>query len=319
MYDYTLLAVPDMFASGVGATLDLLASAARLARVQGYAAPTWRVVSDEPRVTLSNGLGVDATPLPGPDRSIWIVPGLCLADETSPKTLRERACYRHPIEALKAHASSGGTIAASCSAVFLLEAAGLLARRRATTTWWLGGLLKTLAPTCAIDINKMVVDDGTIVTAGAAFAHLDLMLHLLRSRLSPTLADAVSREMVLDGRQSQAKFVLPAALAGGNDLAGRLVALFEAALPHPPSIEELAAKLGISSRTLLRHIKSSTGRSASALLQSVRINRARMLLETSNLSVEEIAAQVGYADTTALRRLMRRVAQATPRQFRASV
>jgi transcriptional regulator GlxA family with amidase domain len=55
------------------------------------------------------------------------------------------------------------------------------------------------------------------------------------------------------------------------------------------------------------------------LLQSVRINRARMLLETSNLSVEEVAAQVGYADTTALRRLMRRVTQATPQQFRTTV
>ena len=75
----------------------------------------------------------------------------------------------------------------------------------------------------------------------------------------------------------------------------------------------------MSSRTLSRRIKESTGRSVSALLQSVRINRARMLLETSKMSVEQVAEQVGYADTTALRRLMRKVTQATPRQFRTIV
>jgi transcriptional regulator GlxA family with amidase domain len=84
-------------------------------------------------------------------------------------------------------------------------------------------------------------------------------------------------------------------------------------------VAALAKGFHMSSRTLSRRIKESTGRSVSALLQSVRINRARMLLETSKMSVEQVAEQVGYADTTALRRLMRKVTQATPRQFRPMV
>ena len=87
----------------------------------------------------------------------------------------------------------------------------------------------------------------------------------------------------------------------------------------PPTVAELAAELGMSHRTLSRHIKDATGRSVSALLQSVRLHRARLLLESSRMSVEQVAAQVGYADTTALRRLMRKITRATPTQFRTSV
>jgi transcriptional regulator GlxA family with amidase domain len=176
-----------------------------------------------------------------------------------------------------------------------------------------------MEPRCVVDVDQMVIADGNIVTGGAAFAHIDLVLHLLRTRFNPSLADSVSRAMVIDGRQSQAQYIVPTTLANGNELASKLVVCFEAGLPNPPSVAALATEFRMSSRTLSRRIKESTGRSVSALLQSVRINRARMLLETSKMSVEQVAEQVGYADTTALRRLMRKVTQATPRQFRPMV
>ena len=105
--------------------------------------------------------------------------------------------------------------------------------------------------------------DGNIVTGGAAFAHIDLVLHLLRTRFKPSLADAVSRAMVIDGRQSQAQYIVPTTLANGNELATKLVACFEAGLPNPPSVAALATEFYMSSRTLSRRIKESTGRSVS--------------------------------------------------------
>jgi transcriptional regulator GlxA family with amidase domain len=247
------------------------------------------------------------------------VPGLGLDDASAVVQRFSQPDAALAIKALQTQARAGGTIAAACSAVFLLREAGLLAEKRVTTTWWLGGILQQLEPHCVVDVDQMLVADGNIVTGGAAFAHIDLMLHLLRSRFNPSLAEAVSRAMVIDGRQSQARYIVPTALANGNDLAARLVARFEAALPNPPTVAELAAEFCMSHRTLSRHIKEATGRSVSALLQSVRINRARMLLETSKMSVEQVAMQVGYADTTALRRLMRKLTRATPRQFRPVV
>jgi transcriptional regulator GlxA family with amidase domain len=322
MFDFTILALPGAFASGVGATLDILSSAARLANSVGCAALRWRVCSTEETVVLSNGLKIDAAVLPRTPRSdgsIWLVPGLGLedADAVAGRLLDEDA--KQAIKALRAQHEAGGTVAASCSAVFLLQAAGILADRRVTTTWWLGGLLQRLEPHCVVDVDQMVVTDGNVVTCGAAFAHIDLVLHLLRTRFSPSLAAAVSRAMVIDGRQSQAQYIVPATLAGGDELASKLVARFETALPSPPSVAELAAQFGMSSRTLSRRIKEATGRSVSTLLQSVRINRARMLLETTKMSIEQVAEQVGYADTAALRRLMRKVTQATPSQFRPKV
>jgi transcriptional regulator GlxA family with amidase domain len=97
------------------------------------------------------------------------------------------------------------------------------------------------------------------------------------------------------------------------------VARFESALPDPPSVSELAAEFCMSDRTLSRHVRAATGRSTSALLQSVRLTKARVLLETSKLTVEQVAERVGYVDTTALRRLMRKAMGATPRQFRPAV
>lgn len=322
MLDFTILVLPGAFASGVGATLDILSSAARLAGGAGCAAPRWRVYSTEQTVLLSNGLRVEAAVLPKrprSDGSIWLVPGLGIDDaEAAASRFLEPDAIR-AIKALQTHARAGGTIAAACSAVFLLQQAGLLEGRRVTTTWWLGGLLQRMQPDCIVDVDQMVVADGNIVSAGAAFAHIDLVLYLLRTRFNPALADAVSRAMVIDGRQSQAPYIVPMALASGNDLAARLVTRFEKGLPNPPTVAELAAEFCMSHRTLSRHIKEATGRSVSALLQSVRISRARMLLETSTLSVEQIAEQVGYSDTTALRRLMRKLTHATPRQFRSSV
>ena len=322
MLDFTILALPGAFASGVGATLDILSSAAVFASKAGCAVPRWRVYSTQEAVRLSNGLTLDASVLPKrprPDGSIWLVPGLGLNDADAVTRRFSQADVAPVIRALRRHAHAGGTVAASCSAVFLLGEAGLLADKRVTTTWWLGGLLQRLHPDCVVDVDQMVVADGNVVTGGSAFAHVDLVLHLLRTRFGPALADAVSRAMLIDGRQSQARYIVPTALAHGNELAARLVARFEAGLPNPPGVAALATEFCMSSRTLSRHIKESTGRSVSALLQSVRLNRARMLLESSLMSVEQVAEQVGYADATALRRLMRKMTRATPRQFRPMV
>jgi transcriptional regulator GlxA family with amidase domain len=322
MIDFTILVLPGAFASSVAATLDILSAAASLAKTAGCAQPRWRVVSAARMVRLSQGLTVEAGLLPKtgrPDGSTWVVPGLGLDNRRAIEDRLAQPDALRAMEALQDHARAGGTVAASCSAVFLLQSAGLLAGRRVTTSWWLAPLLQQRETRAVVDSDRMVIRDGTVVTAGAALAQTDLMLHLLSTQFSPALADAVSRAILIDGRESQARFVVPAMLANGNELVARLVARFESALPDPPSVSALAAEFCMSDRTLSRHVRVATGRSTSALLQSVRLNKARLLLETSRLTVEQVAERVGYEDATALRRLMRKVMGATPRQFRPAV
>ena len=320
--DFTILVLDGAYLSSVALTLDILSAAASVAARVGVAAPRWRVYSTAGnRVQLGHGFAIDAKPLPKSmraDGSIWIVPGLGLESPLDIPGRLEQDDALTAIKALRAHARRGGTVAASCSAVFLLQAAGLLAGRRATTSWWLAPLLQRLDKNCTVDADRMVIEDGQVVTAGAALAQTDLLMYLLRVRFGPVLADTLSRVLLVDARQAQAPFISPSLLASGSELIGKIIAYAEASLPELPGLAELAAQFCMSERTFTRHVRAATGRSAQDLLQSVRLGRARMLLATSRMTVEQIAGQVGYSDATALRRMMRKLVGATPRQFRPS-
>lgn len=322
MTDFTVLVLEGAYPTSVAVTVDTFRAAARLAPrlgpELGVRAPRWRVVSAYGgQVELQGGLSVATDPLPKRrDDSVWVVPGL--GTETPGAVARR---FAEPdataaARALARHVRGGGTVAASCSAVFLLDAAGLLDGRRVTTTWWLAPLLAERAPGCTVDADRMVCADGPVVTAGAAFAQTDLMLHLLRAYGGSALTDAVARTLLLDAREAQAPYVVPEMLANGDEVVTRIVALVEAALPDPPSVAELAATLALSERTLARHVTRSTGKSTLALVQSVKVRRARSLLGSSRLTVEQVAEAVGYQDATALRRAMRKSVGANPSSYR---
>jgi transcriptional regulator GlxA family with amidase domain len=322
MSDFTILVLPNANATSVAATLDILRAASVLAPRMKLARPTWRVLSANGNVVpVGAGMWVEAKAMPKrsrPDGATWIVPGLGLE---SIKTIEAGLATdeaKRLIDAVSAHAAGGGSIAASCSAVFLLQAAGLLVGRRVTTSWWLASALRQLEPRCIVDADRMICTDGPLTTAGAAFAQIDLMLHLLRIRFGVALAEAVGRILLIEGRQAQAPFVVPMLLSNGNALVARLVAHIESTLPHPPSVKLLADEFRMSQRTLTRRVRDATGKSTMALVHSVRLNRARMLIESTRMTIERVAEHVGYEDATALRRLMRKVAGANPSQYRSA-
>ena len=321
MHDFSVLVLSGAYASSVANTLDILDAAAALAPRLRLPRPRWRLLSPQGGdVALSSGLRIGTQALPvraRADASTWIVPGLGVERpaELAARLARDDAALA--IAALRRHGARGGAVAASCSAVFLLQAGGLLRGRRVTTSWWLASELRRLQADCVVDADRMVCADGPLSTAGAAFAQSDLMLHLLRTRFGSALADVVGKVLLIDGRQAQAPFVVPSMLSNGNELVRRLTQRIEAALPQPPSVAALAEEFAMSPRTLARHVRAATGTGALALVQSVRLNRARALIEGSRMTIEQVAAQVGYEDATALRRLMRRSAGATPSQFRA--
>lgn len=321
MVDLTLVVLDGAYPTGVAVSLDMLRAAAALAPRLGVSAPTWRVRSVAGgTVTLQGGLAVATERLDvrsRQDSSTWVVPGLGTVSARAVTDRLEREDAGAVATAMARHVERGGRIAASCSAVFLLQPTGMLAGKRVTTTWWLAPLLQQLEPACEVDADRMVCADGDLVTAGAAFAQTDLMLHLLRELCGPRVTDAVSRSLLIDARQAQAPYVVPEVLANGDELVSQVVALLEEALPEPPSVAALAVGLGISERTLARKITAATGRSTLALVQSVKLRRARSLLETSSMTVDQIAGAVGYQDATALRRAMKKGIGANPSQYRS--
>lgn len=198
--------------------------------------------------------------------------------------------------------ADGGLAAAACTSTFLLAEAGLLDGRSATTTWWLRDLFVQRYPKVMLDMDRMVVRDGAIVTAGAAFAHIDLAMSLV-ARISPRLASETARALLIDQRPT------PSVAAFTDHLhdQDRLVSDFEAwARTHlhlQVGVADAALALKVTRRTLERHVREGLGTSPYAFLRALRAERATHLRATTSLPAEDIAHRVGYRDAGSVRRL----------------
>ena len=318
--DFLVVVLPGAFAASVAAALAALEAARAIAARTGAAPPRWRVVGPQAgAVVLGNGMRVDVEPLPSrwpAGRPMWLVPGLGTADPANLRAFLAGAHARATAERLRRARARGHELAASCAAVLLLGAAGLLDDRRATCTWWLADELRRIAPRCEVDARRMVVEDGGVFTAGAAMAHLDLMLAVLRHRCGRPLAERVAQALLVESRPSQGRFVHANLLSLGDELAARAEAIVLDAMPAVPSVAELAARLSMSTRTLHRRLRAATGRSPVEFVQSVRLTVAKSLLRSGRLPVERVAERVGYQDAASLRRLVRRALDVSPRQLR---
>ncbi|MEO5559092.1 MAG: helix-turn-helix domain-containing protein [Dokdonella sp.] len=322
MKDFEIVVLDGTNPSGVAMTRDILEASRLFAARSGHALPTWSFHSPTGGpVRLQGGMSIDTQRLPSRKTSqgaVVIVPGIWVENAQG---IRDRIAHEDAetvISYLRRRGKAGATVAASCSAAFLLHAAGLLEGRRATTTWWLSPELSRTAPSTQIEGNRILCVDGPVITAGAAFAQQDVMLYLLRQRFGSALAEGVSRVLLLHERLESAQFVVPSTLATGDALVSKLTKRVEAALPDIPSVTELAKELHISERTLSRHVRHATGMGTNTMIQSIRVHRARTLLRTSRMTIEQVALAVGYRDATALRRLMQRAVGTTPGQVRAA-
>jgi transcriptional regulator GlxA family with amidase domain len=316
--DFSILILPGANPSSVSVTVDILSTAAVLAAQTQNPAPQWQVLSlTGGQIALQNGISILTQKLRQPkSRTTLILPGLGIGNSTQLLQRLAQPDIQRLAPVLRTHARGGGICAASCSSVFVLQHAGLLRGREATTSWWLASTLQKLEPSCRVLANTLVCDSGQLITAGAALAQTDLMLFLLKTHCSAELANNVARFMLLDQRKAQAGFVLPEMLANGNPLLSTFVQLVEDSFPEVPPVSILAAQLGVSERSLSRHMKRTAGLSPVQMIQLSRFRRAQELLEHRRLSVDAVAEAVGYQDATALRRMLKKMSGRNPTAFR---
>jgi transcriptional regulator GlxA family with amidase domain len=162
----------------------------------------------------------------------------------------------------------------------------------------------------------MLVSSSRFVTAGAALAHLDLALWLVRHK-SPVLAALTARYLVVEPRLSQAGFSIPDHLAHSDPLVERFERWARGQLADGFLLSEAARAVGTSERTLARRLQSVLGKSPLTYVQDLRVEHAVHLLQTSSASIDQIATQVGYADGVTLRTLIRRKLGRGVRELRA--
>jgi transcriptional regulator GlxA family with amidase domain len=249
---------------------------------------------------------------------VLVVPGLALVNDDAVVDGLTRkdfaAARRRLVEAFR----DGAEIASSCSAVFLVASAGLLDGRRATTSWWLTPLFHRMFPAVALDTDAMVLTDGRITTAGAAMAQMDLMLSVIARHGDAALAERCARYMLAEARASQARYMAISFLSAADERISRTERWLKDRLDENVSVGAMAAVAGLAPRTFARRVERITGLSPVRFLQRLRVERAVELLETTRLSLDEIAARVGYAEPSTLRRLLRRNGSPGAREIRSA-
>jgi transcriptional regulator GlxA family with amidase domain len=207
-------------------------------------------------------------------------------------------------EVLRKWSGRGALTATACVGTFVLAEAALLDGEEATMTWWLSPLFRQRYPRVRLDESRILVQSNTMFTAGAALSHLDLALALIR-RATPQLADLTARYLVVDMRTSQSIYSVPHHLANADPLMQRFERWARGRLARGFSLE---GRRGVGYQQAYSGAPDGECARQVALpfFQDLRIERSVHLLRTSQASVDQIAAEVGYGGGVTLRALLRR-------------
>lgn len=223
------------------------------------------------------------------------------------------------IEALAAARTNGARMVSFCSGAFALAEAGILDGHRATTHWMYLETLRERYPRVEVAGDVLWVEDDNVFTSAGSAAGIDLALHLVRSDLGADVADGVARRMVVPPHRDggQAQYVAPAPTPPTTEhTMGQVMAWAIDHLDHPLTVEDLAARAAQSPRTFARHFRKATGTTPHQWLTNQRVLRARSLLESSDLTVDQVADRSGLGTAANLRLRLDDAVGVTPTAYR---
>ncbi len=243
------------------------------------------------------------------DAATVIVPALADVDEPPPADL---------VDAVRAAHEAGARVASLCTGAFVLAAAGLLDGLRATTHWAHTDDLAARYPAVVVDPDVLYVDNGTVLTSAGKAAAMDLCLHLVRRDHGSAVANVVARRLVVPPHRAggQAQFVTTPVPEQDEHPLGELLPWVLRRLDQPLTVEDLARRANMSSRHLARHFRAVTGTTPLQWLLTQRIRRAQELLETTDDSVDRVAAAAGMGTGATLRRHFHRAFGVPPDAYR---
>ncbi len=278
---------------------------------QGLPVPRFAVCTPDPgRVATNLGFGLDVPD--GLDRALS-------ADLVAvPAQRRDRAPDPRILQALRAAVDRGARVLSVCSGAFTLGEAGLLDGRDCTTHWRYTEELQARFPRACVVPEVLYVDNGQVVTAAGSAAGLDACLHLWRQAYGSEVAAAVARRMVVPPQRDggQAQFIRTPVPTCDAETLGPLLQWMVEHLAEDLGVERLARHALMSERTFARRFRAETGTTPHVWVTRQRVLRAEALLETSDLSVERIAGEVGFGNAAALRHHFTRARGLGPQEYR---
>jgi AraC family transcriptional activator FtrA len=221
------------------------------------------------------------------------------------------------IEALQEAHLRGARIVSLCTGAFALAEAGLLDGRRATTHWMHAGVLSSRYPKIQVDPAVLYIDNGDVLTSAGRMAGLDLCLHLVRKDLGVAVGNQLARRMVAAPHRpgGQAQYIETPLPHDDHGLADVLNWALHR-LNDRLTVREIAARAGLSTRTLIRRFHETTGTTPLRWLHEQRLARARELLETTDLTVDRISGLCGLGTAANLRARLRHATGLSPSAYR---
>jgi transcriptional regulator GlxA family with amidase domain len=207
-----------------------------------------------------------------------------------------------------------------CSGAFQLGYANIIGGRRVTTHWGYLKEFKSRFPKVKVDINEMIVEDGPLVTAAGIMAYIDLCLYIIKKSLSLEMAQRCAKIILFNGhREKQSPYMDQTLLSKKNEQENELLEWIENNITKEFTIELMATQLGMHERTFLRWFKAHFNSTPLKFINSVRLEKAKSLLLTTDLTVSEICYEVGHLDVSTFRKNFKKLTGISPSAFRAAL
>ncbi|MER5496081.1 MULTISPECIES: GlxA family transcriptional regulator [unclassified Streptomyces] len=217
-----------------------------------------------------------------------------------------------------AHVRPGTRMVSICTGSYVLAAAGYLDGRPATTHWWHADHFQRLFPKVRVDPDVLFIDDGDVLTSAGVAAGIDLCLHIVRRDHGTAVANDVARRTVVpphrDGGQAQYIRRPVPDDRFATTITARTWALGR--LERPIMLRDMAQQESMSVRTFTRRFREEVGVSPVQWLTRQRVERARQLLESTDLSIDQVARDAGFGTSTSLRQHLQAALGVSPTVYR---
>ena len=219
---------------------------------------------------------------------------------------------------LHKHHARGGVVCSVCAGTFILAATKLLQNREATTHWGLTTEFMEHFPQVLLNTNKILINDGDIITAGGLMSWMDLGLELVAQFTNTGVMRKLGKTMVIDTGQREQRYYqsFSPKLDHGDANILNTQHFIQANYNQPVSIATLSRLCSLGERTFLRRFVKATGIKPIQYLQRIRIQKACDLIESTNNTFDVISLKVGYEDSSAFRKTFVKIIGLTPKEFK---
>lgn len=214
--------------------------------------------------------------------------------------------------------AKGVILGSVCAAAFMLAATGLVDGRPITTHWIYAELLQTRFPNVHVDADRLIIDDGDVITAGGLMSWTDLGLRLTDRLLGPSVMINTARMLLVDppGREQRYYSAFSPNFTHGDAAVLKVQHWLQFTQAKDTALCALAAQAKLEQRTLLRRFQKATGMTTTEYCQRLRVGRACEMLQFGTASIDRVAWDVGYGDAGAFRKVFTRIIGLTPGAYK---